>query len=424
MEYNILQYGADPAGKVLASAAIQAAIDDCAAHGGGRVVIPAGTFLTGTIWLKSHVELHLAHGSLLQASADINDYNEEDAYPQNYCYTPEEWVGRHLLIALECENVALTGTGTIDGAGPAYYDEPEMRWKYCWADGLALSKNKETWRPGQLLTFMECRDVRVENITVRNATCWVCYTHGCDHVQIRGIRVFNHSTYANTDGIDIDCCRYVTVSDCLIDTGDDCIAIRGNRKPLLHHDPVCEYVTITNCVLRSASSVFRIGVGHGTIRHVRVSNLSVFGGSTLFNLMGGLGDSQTRIDDVHFSGVSADHVEYAIQVDGVPGGEITNVSFENAFIRCHAATSIIAQAPGCVKNVRLRDVTLEFSDKNITLDEIARSHRGENLLFCRQAEDLRFDHVQLDAGRIDKTLWGDQVRVENCTGNIGVQIIG
>ena len=129
MDFSVLSYGADASGKQLSTAAVQAAMDACAAAGGGRVVMPAGTYLCGTLWLKSGVELHLAHGAVLQASGNIDDYNEADAYPQNFCYAAEEWVGRHLLIAHECENVAVTGTGVIDGAAQAYYAPPEKRWK-------------------------------------------------------------------------------------------------------------------------------------------------------------------------------------------------------------------------------------------------------------------------------------------------------
>ena len=86
--YNIKDYGAIADGVTINSAAIQAAIDACADDGGGRVVIPTGTFKTGTFWLRSNVELHLEMGAILLASDNLDDYNELDAYPQNYSYTP------------------------------------------------------------------------------------------------------------------------------------------------------------------------------------------------------------------------------------------------------------------------------------------------------------------------------------------------
>ena len=116
MNIDITDRGAVPGGKVLCTAEIQRAIDDCNASGGGRVTVPPGVFLTGTIWLRDNVELHLEHGSVLKASADMNDYNALDAYPQNYGCDAEMWVGKHLIIAHETTGTAITGTGTLMGA--------------------------------------------------------------------------------------------------------------------------------------------------------------------------------------------------------------------------------------------------------------------------------------------------------------------
>ena len=104
--YKITDYGAVADGVTLCTQNIQTAIDVCAAAGGGRVTVPAGTFVTGTIWLKSNVELHLSHGAVLKASENLADYNEPDAYEQNFSYPPEEWVGKHLILAVEVENTS------------------------------------------------------------------------------------------------------------------------------------------------------------------------------------------------------------------------------------------------------------------------------------------------------------------------------
>jgi len=118
--YNILNYGAEPNTGKLCTAAVQAAIDDCAAHGGGRVVVPGGTFVIGSIFLKSHVELHLEAGSVLMASDNLDDYNPDDAYAQNYNSVAEKWNKKHLIIAVELDDVAITGFGTINGHGDAF----------------------------------------------------------------------------------------------------------------------------------------------------------------------------------------------------------------------------------------------------------------------------------------------------------------
>ena len=246
MRYDILSYGAVADGATLCTVAIQAAIDACHQNGGGTVEVPAGTFKTGTLWLKSHVELHLCHGATLLASEDLDDYNAEDAYVQNYRSNEEEWCGKHLIIAHEQTDVSITGHGKIDGNGHLFYGEPEKRWNFLWKDGLALSRDKERLRPGQVIVFVQCSHVRVQDIRMENTTCWNILFHGCEFVQVRGVVIQNPTTYANTDGIDIDTSRFVTVSDCIIDTADDAFAIRGAGHRLIDPPEACEHVTITN----------------------------------------------------------------------------------------------------------------------------------------------------------------------------------
>ena len=134
MVFNILDYGAVSDGKTLNTKAIQEAIDACHASGGGKVVVPAGTFKTGTVWLRSGVELHLEMNATLLASDNMDDYNDLDAYEQNYSVPYEYWVGKHLIIAHEVENVAITGFGTVDGNCYAFveddFDNPQwFRWR-------------------------------------------------------------------------------------------------------------------------------------------------------------------------------------------------------------------------------------------------------------------------------------------------------
>ena len=126
MNYSVLNFGAVADGMTLCTSAFQKAIDTCYENGGGRVVIPAGNYLVGSIFLRSNVELHLSHASRLIASKDLSDYNSDDAYAQNFGVSYEEWVGKHLIMAIECENVALTGSGTIDASGDHFFEEPKF----------------------------------------------------------------------------------------------------------------------------------------------------------------------------------------------------------------------------------------------------------------------------------------------------------
>ena len=168
---SIADFGAKTCDAGKCTQSFAAAIESVHCSGGGTVVVPDGVWLTGPVRLKSNVELHLSHGAVLLASENLDDYNAEDAYAQNYRSNEEEWCGKHLIIVHEQEEVAITGHGTIDGNGRAYYDAPVKKWNFLWADGLALSKDKERLRPGQIIVFVECRRVRVQDIRMQNTTC-------------------------------------------------------------------------------------------------------------------------------------------------------------------------------------------------------------------------------------------------------------
>jgi len=266
--YNICDFGAVGDGKSLNTAAIQAALDKCGAAGGGRVVVPPGCFVSGTLWLRDRTELHLESGAVLLASPNLKDYNRLDAYPQNFAPVNdryEDWTGAHLILGVEIQDAAITGPGVIDGNATAFFGDPVPFYahSFIWRDGLATARDRAIGRPGQMIVFCESRNIRIRDLTLHNATCWSCFLHGCEDVFVRGVKVDNASYACNTDGIDIDACQRVTVSDCIIDSGDDAFAIRGAPRRLKDKTRICSDVVITNCVVASSSSVFRIGVGEG-----------------------------------------------------------------------------------------------------------------------------------------------------------------
>lgn len=207
-------------------------------------------------------------GATLLASDNMDDYNEEAAYEQNFGVPSENWVGKHLIIAHEAENVAITGFGTVNGNCYAFIDDDfeNDQW-FRWRAGSYKCKNPEKLRPGQLIVFIECRHVRLHDITVRNSCGWSAFFHGCEYVTVRGYKAFNPLNLQNTDGLDLDCCRYVTVSDCIIHSGDDGITVRCVESRIKNKNIHSEYITITNCTIHAGSCAFRLGVGTGTIKH-------------------------------------------------------------------------------------------------------------------------------------------------------------
>src|SRR5688572_9445587 len=184
---SIADFGGVGDGKTLCTAAIQRTIDACAARAGGTVIIPAGVFVSGTIWLRSNITLHLEPGATLLGAPDVA------AFP---VWTPQwEGVASHApLIAGEAlENVAITGRGTIDGGGA-------MWWR------LHREKNLEVFRP-RLIRLVACRNLLVEGVTLANSPSWTLNPLACEDVTIHAIRIYNPPDSPNTDGINPDSCR-------------------------------------------------------------------------------------------------------------------------------------------------------------------------------------------------------------------------
>lgn len=372
--HSVREFGATGDGVTKDTAAVQSALDACVKSGGGRVTVPPGTYLIGSIYLGDRTELHLEKGATLLGSPDLNDYNAPDAYPQNWGSTNEGWSAKHLILALEKRDVAITGEGTIDGNGRAFFDDkPSYFGTRGWRQGgiNARGKRSEQRRPGQEIVFIECSGVEVRGVTLHDMSCWSCFFHGCENVTVGGVTVRNGICNLNTDAFDVDSCRNVRIGDCDIVTGDDAIAIRGNPARLKDPTKVCENVRVSNIVCRVSADGVRVGVGNGTIRNVRVSNMRI--------------DSSGR-------GL---HVQccYGYPKAGKKVGvDISDVTFENITIRDTAeAVCVTAGSPNStayLKDIRFVNVTAEsFMSPVIFAD-------GETLPENVTFEGCRFNMVK------------------------------
>ena len=418
MEANILSYGAIGDGKTINTKAIQSAIDAVSQAGGGRVTIPAGCFVSGTIWLKDYVELHLESGAVLKASADFADYNAEDAYPQNFGSINEGWCGCHLLIAHRKKNVSITGFGKINGSGNAFTEEPHPmeEFAYIWAYGFAREKDKEKRRPGQMLCFVECEHVRVLDVTMENAPAWTCFFHGCSCVTIRGIHIFNERYAANSDGLDIDTCRFVTVSDCLIDTGDDAIAIRCDAARLHNGMTACEHVVIANCVLASSSSVVRMGVGVGEIRHVIISNITIPRGGIAFNLITSYSaHGRALLSDIRIENAIAENVGYPIRLMEHNQAFIRHVVFRGLRFKTFSCLSIIAESTGAISDITVKDVDMEITPPPFAPCKIVAEQHGDVPVYLYRAERVAFENMHVNIPPILEHEWKGMQYIGECT---------
>lgn len=418
MTYSILDYGALPGKDNLNTKAIQNAIDACAAAGGGTVLVPSGLFISGTLYLKSNVELHLEMGAELRASTRREDYNALDVYPENWGADAEGWDGRHFIIAYEVENVAITGLGTINGSADVFFDGEvyDPGFHGCWSYGLHYQKGfrygmakSDNPRPGQTVVFINSKNIRVIDITIINSPAWCLFLHGCENVQVRGYKAFNEKAWANTDGLDIDICKNVTVSDCIIDTGDDAIAIRCSSRALKNGKTICENITITNCVLASSSSVFRIGVGVGEIQNVTISNIVIPRGGTAFTIATHFSDHcHGLLRDMFISNIIAENVTNAFHLLARKDCYVKNITFSNYRAKCFNGSSMYAFDDAKVQNITVKDMHMTIIPSPFSFP-LVNADGNNHLFYTQNVENVRFENVTAEVPAEFKGLFKDDI---------------
>ncbi len=289
--FNIEAFGARGDGSTDNTTIIQQQIDRCSANGGGKVIIPAGKFLTGTLYLKNDVTLYLEDGAWLLGSPQLKDY------PVNTASTTPGSDRRSLLFAEGARHIAVTGNGTIDGQGGS----PDFK-----------RGDNGNGRP-RLIYFIDCEDVKVQDITLRQAAFWVQYYRGCNNVTIRGIKVYSHANW-NNDGLDIDS-RNVIVSDCIIDSDDDALCFKSESNfP-------CENITVTNCILSSNCNAIKMGTASKVgFKHIAISNCIVKTAS----------EDNIRHWKTTLSNITADRtVLSGIALEMVDGGIMDGINISN-----------------------------------------------------------------------------------------------
>ncbi len=251
-EYNVLKYGAIGDGKTNNAKAIQEAIDDCNKQGGGRILLPSGNvFCTGVIELKTNCELYIETGCTLLGSSDIEDYGTK----QNRNLS--------LIKSKDADNVSITGGGKIDGNSSFFIEEKKPY----------IYKAKKQ-RP-YVVRLTGGEKITISNLSIVNGPVWTVTLEGCTDVSIYSLTIKNDMRMPNSDGIDLDRCRNVRISNCHIEAGDDCIVLKTHKRTAGYGS--CENVTITGCTMISRSFAINIGCEvKAPIRNVVVSDCVIY----------------------------------------------------------------------------------------------------------------------------------------------------
>jgi len=351
--FDITGFGAIGDGKTNDAGAIRRAIDACAASGGGTVLVPSGrTYVSGSIELKSHVELCVERGAVLLGAT-----REED-YPAFAFKTGMEAGKRAWIVANGAEDVAITGGGIIDGNSPAFTTRK----------GTLIHADTVPWRPA-MTCLVGCRRVRIRDTVFRHAANWALHFSGCEDVVVDGVSVLNDLRFPNCDGIDPDHCRNVRISNCHIEAGDDCIVLK-NTEPFASYGP-CENIVVTNCTLVSTSSAIKIGTESVCdFRNIVFENCVIRGSHRGLSIQ--IRD-KGNVENVLFSNMTVETRFFGggwwgsgepIYVTSLPRnaatdpGRIRNVRFTNIVCRSENGAFIMGHTPAHIRNVVLDGVRL------------------------------------------------------------------
>ncbi len=310
--YNVMDYGAVHDGKTMTTAAIQKAIDACAGNGGGIVKFDSGTYLTGSIFIKSGVHLVIGKGVTLIGSHDIKDYPEIQT---RVAGIEMKWPAA-LVNVIGQYNVAISGEGTIDGRGKPFWDEYWKTRKVYEKKGLRWIVDYDVKRPRTLLV-QECRDVTIKDITLKRAGFWTVHILYSNYVTVNGITIRNNigGHGPSTDGIDIDSSKYVRIEHCDVDCNDDDYCLKAGRDADgLRVNRPTEYVWIHDCIARAGGGLLTIGSEtSGSIRHVLVEDSKAIGTSNGVNFKSAYTRGGT-VSDIHVRSLKMEGVRTAIRV--------------------------------------------------------------------------------------------------------------
>ena len=415
--FNVRKYGAKGDGRTLDTRAIQKAVDRCS-QSGGTVLLPAGTYLSGTIRLKSKVTLHIGEGATLLGSAALSDYPEIIGSGASY----NDIFLRHSLLFAENEHdIAIIGPGTIDGQGgqfPVVNAEKPHRYKN---------------RP-YILRMIGCKNVRVEQIRMQNSAMWMQHYLGCENLTLRGLNVYNHCN-RNNDMVDVDGCRNVLISDCIADTDDDAITLKSTSAL------ACENIAIQNCTVSSHCNAVKCGTESiGGFKNIVISNIVITPSRHAKKIYGdyaGLGGIVlTLVDGGSLSGITIANVRIVgtrvpifirlgdrgrtVRPDMPKAATGTCEDIAISHVLATGAGPIgcsITGLPGhMVKNIRLSDIRIQFAGGAVSADSIWQvEEKPEEYpestlfgtlpsygLFCRHVQGLslhgiHFDLVEPDA---------------------------
>lgn len=422
--YYVTDFGAEPGAETSQTEYLQKAIDTCAGEGGGTVVIPPGTFRSATLVLKSNVFLHLAPGAKLISSRDVEEFRRYVDKGYSVSGLPVQ------IYAHGISNTGISGSGTIDG--DAQYVLEDLRtvdnfvareFEIARKAGVPMKKYAKIGPVTVMVFFGDCQNVTLRDASFLHSVHWGIHLKNCGDVLVNGIRIFSClEKGANSDGLDIDGCRNVTVSNCIIETGDDAIVLKTTNKdgPAMP----CENIVVTNCVLTSTSAALKLGTeSFADYRHIVFSNcvirntnrglaIIIRDGSTAENILFTDITMECRRKDFYWWG-NGDPI-WLVVTQRTPEseiGHIRNVYFNNIRATAQGTTKIEGHPQRPLGNIVFSGVSIRMEPEE-TIDK-----RATHGFYAHHVDGLaldRFDVTWQTSGA--ESGWQSGIVLENITG--------
>jgi len=349
---NVKDFGAKGDGKSMDTEAIQSAIDKCFTMGGGEVFLPTGKYLVGCIVLKSNINLNISSGAVLLGSTNKDDY--QIIVPNYQSRTNNLYVNRSILYAENVDNVSVTGEGIIDGQGT----------------DKAFSITRPQINRPFLARFTNCSELVIKDITMLESANWTCHLLGCKGVIIDHLKIKN-TVRANRDGLDIDCCENVEVSNCQINSMDDALVLKTTGPGIMRN------INITKCRVSSHASGIKFGTETSgdfeniTISNCEISNIPVYSGLAIMTVDGGI------MKNISINNIVMDNVNIPFMIRlgnrarpykaGIPtpeSGSIENISINNVVVTNAGQTShITGLLKKKIKNISFKNINVQYQNK-------------------------------------------------------------
>ena len=375
--YSILNFGAVANDTLLDTEAIQKAIDECSASGGGTVIIPTGVFMSGTLILKSNVSIHLEGGALLQASGRITDYPGEK---------------KTFITGNNLKNLSISGNGIIDGAGEAFWDD----------------NYKPLERPEPWIRLSNCQNLHIAQVLFRNSPSHTIRLEQSENVKFNGISIVNPFLGPNTDGIDVVDSKNILISNSFISTGDDAICLKSQRDTV-------ESVVVTNCILESDDAAIKFGTGsHVATRLCSFSNITIRKtryGISLFMLDGGVFEHNLFSNLIIENGSRHKH-EYPIFIDidkRTPDrsyGNVNDNSFSNIKMITDGKVLIAGHPESRIKNLTFDNISF-YTSGGVDFDNARKPRGNKNYPKLETSIDLAPKAAHFTFGHVDNLLLRD-----------------